>query len=98
MTGGTSVPNVVGLADLQHLDRAREPLDERVGDRLVDEHARGGRALLAGVARTRERDERGDGLVEVGVGVDDDAVLAAHLGDHALEVALAVGRPRRRCA
>ena len=39
---------------------------------------------------------RGDDVVEVGVGVDDDAVLAAHLGDDALELALAGARPSRR--
>ena len=33
-------------------------------------------------------DDGGDDLVEVGVAVDDDAVLAAHLGDDALELAL----------
>ena len=59
-------------------------------DRLVAEHARGGRALLAGEVEGGV-DERGHDLVEVGVGVDDDRVLAAHLGHHALEVALAVG-------
>ena len=40
--------------------------------------------------------ERGDGVVEVGVGVDDHAVLAAHLGHDALEVALAGGQLRSR--
>ena len=84
---------VVGLADLEHLDRARQALDQRVVDRLVAEHARGGRALLAGVDEGR-LDERGHDLVEVGVGVDDHAVLAAHLGDHALEVLLARRRLR----
>ena len=59
-------------------------------DRLVAEHARGGRALLAREVEGGG-DERGHDLVEVGVGVDEDGVLAAHLGHHALEVALAVG-------
>ena len=56
--------------------------------RLVAEHARGGRALLAG-EQERGLDERGHDVVEVGVGVDDHAVLAAHLGDDALQVLLA---------
>ena len=73
---------------MQHLDRARQPLDEPVVDRLVGEHARGGGALLAGVVE-RGLDQRGDDVVEVGVGVDDHAVLAAHLGHDALEVLLA---------
>ena len=74
------MPNVVGLADDEHVDGAREPLEQRVGDRLVDEHARRGRALLAGVGERRVDDPRDD-VVEVGVAVDDHAVLAAHLGD-----------------
>ena len=45
------------------------------------------RALLAGVAE-RALDDGRHRLVEVGVGVDDDRVLAAHLGDDALDVAL----------
>ena len=49
------------------------------------------RALLAGVAEGRG-DDRRDRVVEVGVGVDDDAVLAAHLGDHPLDVVLALRR------
>ena len=73
---------------MQHLDRAREPLDQPVVDRLVREHARGRRALLARVVE-RGLHERGDDVVEVGVGVHDHAVLAAHLGHHALQVALA---------
>ena len=75
----------VGLADDEHLDGAGDAFEQRVGDGLVDEHARGGRALLAGVDEGA-RDDGGDGVVEVGVGVDDDAVLAAHLGHDALEV------------
>ncbi len=84
----------VGLADDEHLDGAGDALEQRVGDRLVDEHARGRRALLAGVDERARHDRRHD-VVEVGVGVDDHAVLAAHLGHDALEVALA-GRARRR--
>ena len=62
-----------------------------VVDGLVAEHARGRRALLAGVEEGGLH-ERGHDLVEVGVGVDDHAVLAAHLRDHALEVLLRGGR------
>ena len=83
----------LGLPDLEHGDGAGEPLDQRVVDRLVAEHARGGGALLAGVDE-RGLHERGHDLVEIGVGVDDHAVLAAHLGDHALQVALAGRRLR----
>ena len=89
------MPSVVGLADLQHLHRAGQALEQLLGDRLVDEHPRGRRALLAGVGEGRA-DDRRHGLVEVGVGVDDDAVLAAQLGDDRLEVALPVGAPRPR--
>ena len=76
------------LVDQQRLDGAVQALDQRVGDPLVHERARRGRALLAGEAE-RGVGERGDDVVEVGVGVDDHAVLAAHLGHDALEVPLA---------
>ena len=87
---------VRGLADLEHLDRPAEAFEQRVVDRLVDEHPRGRRALLPGVVERRLH-EAGHDLVEVGVGVDDHAVLAAHLGDHALDVLL-LGRRLARGA
>ena len=81
------------LVDQQRVDGAVQALEQRVGDPLVHEHAARGRALLAREAERRVG-ERGDGVVEVGVGVDDHAVLAAHLGHDALEVALAGGELR----
>ena len=84
------MPSSLGLTDDQHLHGAGHPLDQLVGDRLVNEHARCRRAFLAGVDE-RRGDDRRHRLVEVGVGVDDHAVLAAELGDDALEVALAIG-------
>ena len=60
----------------------------------MDERAGGGGALLARVDEGGGH-QRGDDLVEVGVGVHDHAVLAAHLGDHALEVLLAGADLRR---
>ena len=68
------MPNVSAWPVSRTLDRAREALGERVGDGLVDEHARGGRALLPRVAEGR-RDDRRDGVVEVGVGVDETQFL-----------------------
>ena len=47
-------------------------------------HARGGRAVLAGVPEAAELDALGDG-VEVGVVEDDHRRLAAELEVHALE-------------
>ena len=76
------------LVDQELVDGAVQALDQRVRDPVVDERAGGGRALLAREAE-RAVDERGDDVVEVGVGVHDHAVLAAHLGHDALEVALA---------
>ena len=78
------------LVDQQLVDGAVQALDQRVLHSVVDERAGGGRALLAREAE-RAVDEGGDDVVEVGVGVHDHAVLAAHLGHHALEVALAGG-------
>ena len=59
--------------------------------------ARARRRCTSGRRRRSRWHDRGHGVVEVGVGVDDHAVLAAHLGDDALEVAAAAAR-RRRCA
>ena len=78
-------PEVVRLPHDEDVDGARKALEQRVGDRLVDEHARGGGALLARVDE-RRGDERRHRVVEVGVRVDDDAVLAAHLRNDPLEV------------
>ena len=82
---------VSGRPELQAGDGPRQPLDELVVHGLVDEHAGGRRALLSRVDERRSHDRR-DRLVEVRVGVDDHAVLAAHLRHHALDVALAVRR------
>ena len=60
------------------------------------QHARRRRALLPRVAEGRRRD-RGHRLVQVGVGIDDHAVLPAHLGHDALHVQL-LGRRLRRGA
>ncbi len=51
-----------------------QALGQLVGDRAVDERAGRGGALLAG-ERERGLQQRGDDVVEVGVGVDDDAFL-----------------------
>src|SRR5207247_2453464 len=45
-------------------------------------------ALLSGIAESRH-EHAADRLIEVGVVVDDDRVLATHLRDHPLDVALA---------
>ena len=76
------------------LPRARlEALEERLDDRALDDDPRGGRAALAGRAEGRPQDPVG-GEVEVGVGQDDDAVLATELERDALEPP---GRALRRC-
>ena len=94
MTGPTTVsgssagPTVSGAGGL---DQAG---DEGVVDAVEDDHPRAGRALLAGVAEGALEDAD-DRLVEVGVVVDDDGVLAPHLGDHPLDVVLARPASRR---
>ena len=89
-------PELIGLTDHEHADRAGDPLDELVGDRLVHEHPRGRRALLTGV-HERRGDDPGDRLVQIRVRVDDHAVLAAELRHHALQMPLS-GRDLRRRA
>src|SRR5205823_728156 len=79
--------HLAGMTDAQRTGGAHQPAHELVIDGLDDDQTRARRALLAGVAERRVDDGR-HGLVEVGVGIDDDGVLAAHLGDHSLHVAL----------
>ena len=81
------------VADLNLLDAGFELFEELVVDALVDDGARAGRALLS------LKSECGlgyafDGGIDVGVGVDDDGVFAAHLEDGALDPDL-TGRLRR---
>ena len=93
ITGGTSVANSSAWPTSSTRIAPASRSSERVRRRLVHEHPRGRGALLAGVAERRVHDLRHH-LVEVGVGVHDHAVLAAHLGHDPLHVALALGRLR----
>ena len=97
MSGRQTVRRSRAVPDRHELGRADQPLDELVEDASHDDDARRGRALLPGVPERALRD-RGHRDVEVGVGVDDDRVLAAHLGDDALHVSLPRGErsPRAR--
>ena len=76
------------MADPQLPGRPRHPLEHLVVDGVDHDQPGQGRALLSRVPEGRADDD-GDGLVEVGVGVDDEGVLAPHLGDDPLDVALA---------
>ena len=95
ITGGTSVAKSSAWPTRSTSTAPARRSSRASATRLVHEHARGRRALLPRVAEGRAHDA-GHGLVEVGVGVDDHAVLAAHLGHDALHVALALGRLGRR--
>ena len=81
--GPHAARGVVGRADDHGARRVDEALDELVVGALQDDDARGRRALLP-LEVEGAHDALEDGHVEVGVGVDDQGVLAAHLGDHAL--------------
>ena len=90
ITGGTSTPKRSRLVDQELVDGAgRRSISVSLtrswtSAREAAEHFWPAKpnALLT---------ERGDDVVEIGVGVDDHAVLAAHLGHDALEAALAGG-------
>ena len=73
-----------GLADDHRGDLVDEQLGELVGHGLVDQHAAGGAALLAGVPVARGA-QRGCGGGQVGVGEDDHRGLAAQFEVDALE-------------
>jgi hypothetical protein len=81
------------MADADGFDLRRKAAQELVVDVLVHDRAAAGRALLALVAVGRG-DHGVDRLVEVAVAVDQDAVLAAHLGDQPLHPDLALLRLR----
>src|SRR5262249_14054439 len=92
--GAQEVARVLRRADLQPLRRLDHPRHERVVDTLQDHGPRAGAALLPLVAERAVGDAE-HRLVQVGVLVDDDRVLAAHLGEHALDVRLPGGKLRR---
>ncbi len=94
MTGPTTVSGSSAGPTVKRLGRLDQPGEEGVVDPVEHDHPRAGRALLAGVAEGALEDAD-DRLVEVGVVVDDDRVLAPHLGDHPLDVVLARRRSRR---
>ena len=72
----------------QELVRApHQASDDGVVGAVDDDQPRRGRALLAGVPEGRVG-RGGDGLIRVGVVVDDEGVLAAQLADDLLDVAL----------
>src|SRR5208282_5034963 len=78
---GTSIRR----ADLHALGRRAEPFDQRIGD-LTDWHGdAAGHAALAGTSEGRKL-ERADGLIEIGIGHDDEMVLGAAGGLHSLAV------------
>ena len=85
------------VADLNLLDAGFELFEELVVDALVDDGARAGGALLSLESECGLR-HAFDGGVDVGIGVDDDGVFAAHLEDRALDPDLAGGlRGGRSC-
>ena len=77
-----------GIADGDALDARFQLLEELVVDAFVDDGARAGRALLALEAESG-RGYAFDGGVDIGVGIDDDGVFAAHFEDGALDPELA---------
>ena len=76
------------IADLDLLDAGFQLLEELVVDALVDDgaRARGTFLSLEPECSLRYAFDRG---VDVGIGVDDDGVFAAHFEDRALDPDLA---------
>ena len=74
--------------DRERPRRFHEPLDEQVVHATDRDDPRSGRAALPAEAEHRANSGR-NRLVEVGVRVDDDGVLATHLRDHAADFPLA---------
>ena len=67
---------------LERLGGSGQAVAELRIDRVLDDHAARGSALLAGVSHGGVRDRRGC-AVKVSVSQDDGGVLATHLGLHA---------------
>src|SRR5579862_7640743 len=78
------------IADLDLLDAGLQLREELVVNALVNDGARAGRALLSLKSEGRLRDAF-DGRIDVGIGVNDDGVFAAHFEDGALDPYLARG-------
>jgi hypothetical protein len=78
----------VGSPTVMRSTRDLQLLEELVVDALVDDGARAGRALLS-----LEAESRGsyafDGGIDIGVGIDDDRIFAAHFEHGALDPELA---------
>ena len=77
-----------GSPTVNLFDARLQLVKELVVDALVHDGARTRRALLALETERRLRDAF-DGGVEIGIGVDDDGILAAHFEDGALDPDLA---------
>src|SRR5580658_3172887 len=76
------------IAYCNTLDAGFQFFEELVIDALIDDGARAGRALLALEAESG-RGHAFDGEVDVGVGIDDDGIFAAHFEHRALDPELA---------
>ena len=85
--GADGAAGVFGRGDLEAARRFHQPRQEGVVQPRRHDRPAARRAFLAGVAEGAG-DDAVDRLVQVGVVVDDDGVLAAHLGDDALDVVL----------
>src|SRR5687767_8290543 len=83
----------VGRTDHEARNCLGEPGAKRLQRRTDDNDAAAGAALLSRIAECGLDDAR-DGFVEVRVVVDHDRVLAAHLEDDLLHVALALADHR----
>ena len=88
LTTGPMFGILRGIADRDFFHTLLQALQELVVDTLVDNGARAGRALLAAEAKG-SAGHAFNRRIQIGVGIDDDGVLAAHLEDGALDPELA---------
>ena len=85
------MPGFFRISDAQTGGGVEQAFDHAVVIVFQNDQPRKRRTFLALITE-RGINRIDDRFVEIGVGIDDDGVLAAHFANHAFELALAVAR------